>query len=181
MRAGRTFVRLRRSGKIDNDGGRRETRGIRALSVGFLLTWSKAPRQFRRQVRACVTNRQSTAMSSSLRVIVLCAVLVAWLPAQAQYLGPGIETNVALTKQDLAIMRHVVNEQVHGKPVGTSAKWSNPASQNSGKITLVRKFTRNGQQCETLDYRLTSTRGSVAPQHYRLSSCLQPDGQWRLI
>jgi surface antigen len=120
-------------------------------------------------------------MSSSLRVIVVCAVLVAWLPAQAQFLGLGVETNVALTKQDLDIIRHTVNQQVHGKPVGTTATWSNPESQNSGKIALVRKFTRNGQQCETLDYRLITKRRPAAPEHYRLSSCLQPDGQWRLV
>ena len=65
-------------------------------------------------------------MSSSLRVIVVCAAFVAWLPAQAQLLGPGIETNVELTKQDLDIIHHTVNEQVHGKPVGTTA--------NSGAI-----------------------------------------------
>ena len=81
-------------------------------------------------------------MSSSLRVIVVCAALGTWLPAQAQFLGFGLETNVELTKQDLDIIRHTVNEHVHGKPVGTTAKWSNPESQNSGKIALVRKFTR---------------------------------------
>ena len=89
-------------------------------------------------------------MLSSLRVIVVCAALVTWLPAQAQFLGFGLETNVALTKQDLDIIRHTVNEQVHGKPVGTTAMRSNPESQNSGKAALVRKFARNGQQCETL-------------------------------
>ena len=120
-------------------------------------------------------------MSSSLRVIVACAALVTWLPTQAQYLGLGLETSVELTKQDLDIIRYTVNEQVHGKPVGTTAKWSNPESQNSGKIALVRKFTRNGQQCETLDYRLITKRTPAGPKHYRLSSCLQPDGQWRLI
>jgi surface antigen len=120
-------------------------------------------------------------MSSSLRVIVVCAALVTWLPAQAQFLGPGLEANVELTKQDLDIIRHTVTEQVHGKPVSTTAKWSNPESQNSGKIALVRKFTRNGQQCETLDYRLITKRRPVGPQHYRLSSCFQLDGQWRLI
>ena len=120
-------------------------------------------------------------MSSSLRMIVACAALITLPPAQAQFLGPGLENNVELTKQDLDIIHHTVNEQVHGKPVGTTAKWSNPESQNSGKIALVRKFTRNGQQCETLDYRLITKRRPVGPQHYRLNSCLQPDGQWRLI
>jgi hypothetical protein len=47
-------------------------------------------------------------MSSSLRVIVVCAALVTWLPAQAQFLGFGLETNVELTKQDLDIIRHTV-------------------------------------------------------------------------
>jgi surface antigen len=136
---------------------------------------------FSRRARAFVNNTQSTAMLSSLRVIVVCAAFVTWLPAQAQFLGFGLETNVELTKQDLDIIRHTVNEQVHGKPVGTTAKWSNPESQNSGKIALVRKFTRNGQQCETLDYRLITKRTPAGPEHYRLSSCLQPDGQWRLI
>jgi surface antigen len=119
-------------------------------------------------------------MSRTIRVIVLCAALAAWLPAQAQLLL-GLETNISLTHQDLAIIRHTVNEQVHGRPVGTTGEWSNPQSGNSGKIALVRKFTRNGQQCETLDYRLTTTRRPAGPEHYRLSSCLQPDGQWRLI
>jgi surface antigen len=120
-------------------------------------------------------------MSSLLRVIVVCAALITLPPAQGQFLGPGLGTNVELTEQDLDIIRHTVNEQVHGKPVGTTAKWSNPESQNSGKIALVRKFTRNGQECETLDYRLITKRRPVGPQHYRLNSCLQPDGQWRLI
>ena len=120
-------------------------------------------------------------MSSSLRVIAACAALVTWLPAQAQYLGPVLQTNVALTKQDLEIVRQTVNEQVHGKPVGTTVKWSNPDSENSGKVALVRKFTRSGEQCETLDYRLITKRRPVGPEHYRLSSCLQPDGQWQLI
>jgi len=119
-------------------------------------------------------------MLSSLRVIVVFAAFIPWLPAQAQFLGFGLETNIELTKQDLDIIRHTVNEQVRGKPVGTTAKWSNPESQNSGKIALVR-FTRNGQQCETLDYRLITKRTPAGPEHYRLSSCLQPDGQWRLI
>ena len=120
-------------------------------------------------------------MSLSLRVIIVCAALVTWLPAQAQFFGPALESNVELTKQDLDIIHNTVNEHVYGKPVGIAAKWSNPESQNSGKIALVRKFTRNGQQCETLDYRLITKRRPVGPQHYRLSSCLQPDGQWRLI
>ena len=121
-------------------------------------------------------------MSNPIKIIVLIAAVLVWLPAQAQYyLGFGVETNIELTKQDLEIIRQTVDRQVHGKPVGTTAKWSNPTSGNSGKIRLVKKFTRNSQQCETLDYRLVTKRRPAGPEHYVLSSCLLPDGQWRLI
>jgi surface antigen len=120
-------------------------------------------------------------MSNPIKVLVLVAAVFAWLPAHAQYLGLGVETNIELTKQDLDIVRRTVTAQVHGQPVGTTAKWSNPVSGNSGKIRLVKKFTRNNQQCETLDYRLVAKRRPAGPEHYVLSSCRQPDGQWRLI
>ncbi len=120
-------------------------------------------------------------MSIPKKTLVLLAAVLIWVPGQAQYLGRGIETNIELTRQDLDMIRQTVDGQVHGKPVGTTAKWSNPASGNSGKISLVKKFTRNNQQCETLDYRLATKRRPARPEHYVLSSCLQPDGQWRLI
>jgi surface antigen len=120
-------------------------------------------------------------MSTLIKAAVLFIAILAWLPAEAQLLGLGIETNIELSRQDLDMIRHTVNTQIHGKPVGTTATWSNPASRNAGKITLTRNFVRNGQQCETLDYAITTKRRPVRPEHYRLSSCLQPDGQWRLI
>jgi surface antigen len=124
-------------------------------------------------------------MSIPVRIIALVAAVlvgvVAWLPVQAQYLGLGIETNIELTKQDLDIIRSTVTGKVHGKPVGTSAHWSNPQSGNYGKIVLLRKFERRGQQCETVEYAIGTNRRPVRPEHYRLNSCLQPDGQWRII
>jgi hypothetical protein len=55
--------------------------------------------------------------------------------AQAQLL-PTWETHVTLTQQDMDMIRNAVSNQVHGKPVGTVASCSNPASQNSGSIRL---------------------------------------------
>ena len=122
-------------------------------------------------------------MPTPIRAIVLIAALLSFLPAQAQFLGLGLglETNIELTKQDLALIRHTVNADVHGKPVGTMAKWSNPGSGNYGKIELLKKFVQNGQPCETVEYTLATKRLPVRPEHYVLNSCLQPDGQWRII
>ena len=113
-----------------------------------------------------------------LLLIVACLVSSA---AQAQFLGSGFESNVTLTKEDLGMMRQTVNQQIHGKPVGTTATWSNPNSKNSGTIRLLRKFTARNMRCETLGYTLMTTAVVAPPEHYELNSCLQADGTWKIL
>lgn len=120
-------------------------------------------------------------MSLSIRMTILIAALVAWLPAQAQFLGFGFESNIELTKHDLDIIRSTVNAQVHGQPVDTTASWSNSESGNYGTVKLLKKFVNNGQHCETVGYTLATKRMATPPEHYMLTSCQQPNGQWRIM
>jgi surface antigen len=99
--------------------------------------------------------------------------------AQAQLL-PTWETNVTLTQQDLDMIHGAVTSQVHGKPVGTTASWSNPASGNSGSIKLVKKLSRNNQRCEDIEYTVRSGGTPIYSEHYHFTSCLQPDGTWKI-
>jgi surface antigen len=99
--------------------------------------------------------------------------------AEAQLL-PTWETQITLTQQDLDMIRNAVTNQVHGKPVGTSASWSNPSSGNSGTVKLVKKLTRKGQQCEDIEYLMRSGGTPVYTEHYHFISCLQPDGTWKI-
>jgi surface antigen len=119
-------------------------------------------------------------MFRPIKVIVLVGVLFAWLPARAQFLRPGFESNIELTKHDLEIIHQPVDQQVHGKPVGTTATWSNPDSGNYGSIKLLKKHHANGRQCEAVRYTLATKQMPVPPQHYVLDSCLQPDGTWKI-
>jgi surface antigen len=96
-------------------------------------------------------------------------------------LGLGFESNISLTQQDLDVIRHTVNQQIHGKPVGATASWSNPSSQNSGTIRLLKKFTARNMHCEEIGYILMTTARAVSPEHYTLDSCLQPDGSWKIL
>jgi surface antigen len=98
---------------------------------------------------------------------------------QAQLL-PTWETNITLTQQDLDMIHAAVTNQVHGKPVGTTAAWSNPASGNSGSIKLVKKLPRKNQQCEDLEYTVRSGGTPVYSEHYHFISCLQADGTWKI-
>src|SRR5271154_117170 len=108
-------------------------------------------------------------MSIPLRAVVLVVALIAWLPAEAQFLGLGFESNIELTKLDLAIINRTVDEQVHGKTVGTSASWSNDDSGNHGTITLVKKYSVDGRPCESVGYTLATKRMAVRPEHYMLN------------
>lgn len=119
-------------------------------------------------------------MSMPIKPIILIGVLAS-LPAQAQLLGRGFESNITLTRQDLDILRETVTGKIHGHAVGATASWTNPASGNYGTIRLVRKFDSRGLRCETVRYTLTTTRRNVAAEHYTFDSCLQPDGSWKIF
>jgi hypothetical protein len=49
------------------------------------------------------------------------------------------------------MIRNAVTGQLHGKPVGAVASWTNSASQNSGLIRLVKKMVHKGQNAKKLN------------------------------
>ena len=98
--------------------------------------------------------------------------------AQAQLL-PTWETHITLTHEDMDIIHNTVTNQIHGKSVGTTASWINPASRNSGTIKLDKKLVRKGQRCEEIEYTVRSAP-LVYSEHYHFASCLQPDGTWKI-
>jgi len=95
--------------------------------------------------------------------------------AHAQLL-PTWETNITLMQQDFDMIHGAVTNQVHGKPVGTTASWSNPASGNSGSIKLVKKLARNSQRCEDIEYTVRSGGTPVYTEHYHSSAACSRTG-----
>jgi hypothetical protein len=108
------------------------------------------------------------------------ALLLACRPAEAQLMGPLWETNVTLTRADLDMIRATLAGRIHGRPAGTSAAWSDPASGNSGTITLLKISERQGQRCEQIEYRNYSRDTWRPADIFVLTSCRQPDGSWKL-
>jgi surface antigen len=119
-------------------------------------------------------------MSIPVKASVFFVALVVWSPAKAQFLSPGFESDIELTKLDLDLMNRAVDQQVHGRPVGATASWSNPDTGNYGTIKLMNKYTLNGRPCETVRYTVATKRMAVGSEHYTLDSCLLPDGRWRI-
>ena len=120
-------------------------------------------------------------MPGPIKLSLLIIAGLASSVAQAQFLGLGFESSITLTQDDLDKMRQTVNQQIHGKPVGTTASWTNPNSKNSGTVKLLKKFTARNMRCETIGYTLKTTAMAAEPEHYELNSCLQPDGSWKIL
>jgi surface antigen len=118
-------------------------------------------------------------MSAPIKAIIPTLVGLFTVSAQAQLL-PTWETHIVLTQQDLDMIRGAVTQQVHSKPVRTTATWSNPASGNSGSVRPVKKLVRKTQQCEELEYTVRSGGPPIYTEHYHFTSCLQPDGTWKI-
>jgi len=119
-------------------------------------------------------------MSRLAKLVLPIALAISVQPAHAQMLwGRAWETNVSLSQADIDMIKTTLAQKIHGQAVGTSASWSDPASGNSGSLTLLQVFFRQGQRCEQIAYRISPpTKGSS--DHYILMSCLQPDGTWKL-
>jgi surface antigen len=118
-------------------------------------------------------------MSTLIKAVIPIFVGFMVASAQAQLL-PTWETHIVLSQQDLDMIRGAVTQRVHGKPLGTTVSWSNPASGNSGSIKLVKKLVRKDQQCEELEYTVRSGGQPIYTEHYHFTSCLQPDGTWKI-
>ena len=114
-----------------------------------------------------------------LTTLILGVFALAGTSVQAQYL-PGWESQISLTQQDFDMMHNAVNHGIHGKPVGSTASWSNPTSGNSGSIRLMKKLVLNKQKCEELQYTNRSAGPPIHTEHLHFTSCLQPDGSWKL-
>ena len=64
------------------------------------------------------------SMSSKVMVLIGRADRVA-AGRGAVFRNSDSKSNIELTKNDLAIIHRIVDEQIHGKAVGTTASWSN--------------------------------------------------------
>jgi surface antigen len=121
---------------------------------------------------------KGTTMSLPVKALIPVIGLMA-ASAQAQLL-PTWETHIVLSQQDLDMIHGAVTNQIHGKPAGTAASWSNPASGNSGIVKLDKRLTRKNQQCEEIEYTVRSGGPPVYTEHYHFTSCLQSDGTWKI-
>ena len=117
-------------------------------------------------------------------MLVLVGLAAAGLPAaaaHAQGLTQPWTQASPMTSQDRATILSTSDSQIHGKPSGTVAKWSNPDGGHSGTITLLSKSTRKGMPCERIEYRILEPGATRQHGRYVFTSCKVADGSWKFL
>jgi hypothetical protein len=101
-------------------------------------------------------------------------------PAQINPFRSNSQSN-GLTKADVGMLTTttgLVNKKEPVK-VGDTEDWSNPASGNSGKVTVTRLFHYNGMACHGLRYDF-SYKASNTPRTYTVDWCKTKTGEWKI-
>lgn len=98
--------------------------------------------------------------------------------AQMDYLLQGLPH---LTERDRALARETSQERLADAPEGTTLSWYNPESGNSGTVTLVRRFERQGRECHENRHDISFTDGAARrQQQWTITICRQENGRWAM-
>ena len=108
-------------------------------------------------------------------LVVAVAAAPAW--SQVSPLGPGA---FSVPPADLPLAGAAEAKLYDpAAKVGAVEKWSNPKTGDSGTVTLISTFERQGQACRRLAHVL-KVRGIKGERLFVVSRCLQPDGSWKI-
>lgn len=91
----------------------------------------------------------------------------------------GAELGRQLTDRDRSTMRETAQYALDDAPSGTTSRWENPDSGNSGTITPQDSFQNaQGQQCREF-HQSVSAAGQTETGYG--TACRQADGSWKVV
>jgi surface antigen len=67
-----------------------------------------------------------------------------------------------------------------GARIGDTRTWSNPASGNTGSVSLVKTFEHQGLPCKRVQHHVKQ-KGRSDQVVYQFARCRTADGTWRLM
>ena len=118
---------------------------------------------------------------NKLRALTLgVGALIATAPALAQInpLGPGA---FSVPREDLGLL-NAAEEKLYdpADKVGTVERWTNDKTGDSGTVTLISTFERDGMPCRRVAHDI-KIRGNKTPRQFVLSRCRVADGSWKIV
>jgi surface antigen len=104
--------------------------------------------------------------------------------ANAQMISPfGRYNGPTLGKDDYKLAREAVAKLLNETTpkIGSYDTWSNSASGNHGKFTILSIFTSNGLPCRKVNSYVVYRKAGSAPRSFTLDVCKLPSGEWKTV
>jgi surface antigen len=104
--------------------------------------------------------------------------------AKAQMINPfGRYNGPTLGKEDYTLARESVEKLLNEQTptVGGYDTWSNSASGNHGKFTILDIFTSKGMPCRKVNTSIFYHKAGAAPRSFTLDFCKLPSGEWKTV
>ena len=104
--------------------------------------------------------------------------------AKAQMINPfGKYNGPTLGKEDYKLAREAVGELLNEKTptVGDYDAWSNSASGNHGRFTILEIFTSKGMPCRKVNAYTIYHKPGSSPRSFTLNVCKLPSGEWKTV
>lgn len=114
------------------------------------------------------------------RLVLALGLAAVTLGGAAAQMSPFGLSGFTLTDEDLRI----IGEQAQPlyafppPPNGSSEKWNNPTSGNSGTMTLLESFEYEGLPCRKVQHEI-KVKGVSTRFTYTLDRCRLENGQWK--
>jgi surface antigen len=115
--------------------------------------------------------------------VILCCLsnCVFAVPSRAQ-ISPFFNRFSGTLNEDDVKDLMAAGQRLYGQDVvsdGATDAWSNPKTGNSGTITVLQSFTRDGMQCRKVRYN-NRIRNQPDTRIYTLDWCKTPQGVWKI-
>jgi surface antigen len=104
--------------------------------------------------------------------------------AKAQMINPfGVNNRATLGKEDYRLALEAVGKLLNEKPptVGRYDTWSNTASGNHGRFTILDIFMSNGMPCRKVKSYVVYSRAGTTPRSFTLNVCKLQNGEWKTV
>ena len=125
-----------------------------------------------------------TEVKAALRMLAAVSVLATGAPVFAQGISPfgRYSATEHITTEDRRIMESLSAKlyQADNPQIGATEHWSNPKSGNSGTVSLIEVFEKDGMPCRKMRHRIT-IKGMKDPMIFVFNRCRLQSGEWKVM
>ncbi len=117
------------------------------------------------------------------KIAVLAAIVLVSLDASALSQGNTFKRmGTELSKEDIEFLKQAGAKlyERDSVQVGTTETWANSDSGNSGVVTLIKIFEKQGMPCRQLQHEVRVS-GKSDPSNVEFTRCKTTEGDWKLL